>query len=148
MFKDDRQESLISRGVIRCIDPHLRTWIVPWSVDNNNALLTDEDAIAVDDWRVSFYDMGDNVLTSIYVDKSPELDGLNKQMVCLNAFYCVVSCRELGMPHNRYVMCRTYRNTKFKVILINPDSKSVEPLPGETLEQRLGDKADSETRES
>ena len=63
-FKKENDGQLFSRGVIRTIDPNLRVWIVPWSIDNPNALLVDEKNTVIDAWRTTFHDMGDAILLS------------------------------------------------------------------------------------
>ncbi len=146
-FNQERNGQLIARGVIRTIDPILRVWTVPWSVDNPHASLMDVDNAVVDLWKTTFYNMGDAVILSKTYEEEISENQLEKQMIALNAFYVVVSCHEIGMPE-RFVIAQTYRNKHFslKILNYNPDASKLKQ--GETLEQRYQQLLDEDNKET
>ncbi|OJU18680.1 MAG: hypothetical protein BGN88_09415 [Clostridiales bacterium 43-6] len=146
-FTQDAYGQLFARGVIRTIDPCLSQWIVPWSVDNNKALLFIEDEYIIDSWKITFYDMGDDIILLQEVDNNPTEEKLRKQMVYLNAFYVVVSCKEIGCSE-RFVIARTYRNNKFSINILNFDPKATKLKPDETLEDRYKHLIDQDAKET
>lgn len=146
-FRKENDGQLFSRGVIRTIDPVLRVWIVPWSIDNPNALLLDEKNTVIDAWRTTFYDMGDAVLLSRTYENDISEEQIEKQMMALNAFSAVVACHEAG-PSERFVITRTYRNKRFSLHYLNYNPEAGKLKPGETLEQRYQHLFDEDAAET
>lgn len=85
-FKDETLGSTFSRAVIRRIDPVLKAWIVPWSTDNPSALLIDEDNVIIDKWRITLYDMGDNIMDMQESESSIRQKTAQVMMLSVNAF--------------------------------------------------------------
>lgn len=123
-FKDEHEGVLYARAVIRTIDPNRISWIVPWSVDNPNALLIDEENTAIDSWRVNFYDIGDILIKSDKYNKPISKNHIMFDMMNMNAFYATISCREIGRKN--YIISKTYRNKAFNLLLIqDEDAKAL-----------------------
>ena len=119
-FKDEHKGALFARAVIRTIDPNLVSWIVPWSVDNPNALLIDEENTAIESWRINYYNMGDFLIKSEKYNKPISKNRIMFNMMNMNAFYATVSCCEIGSP--KYIISKTYRNMAFNLSLIQDDA--------------------------
>lgn len=138
-FKDERFGLQFARAVVRCIDPVLKSWIVPWSADNPKAALLDEGVSVVDRWRIALYDMGDKLFCTKTADQPITEQMAQVMMMSENAFYSVISCHEIG-DQEHFVICRTYRNAMFNLTVVDDDPERLERQKNEPLEicyQRL-----------
>lgn len=138
-FEHEHDGPYFSRGIIRSIDPILKAWISPWGVDNPKALLYEDNGITTDQWKTTFYEMGDTVILSKPHNGAVPLEQLEKEMVVLNAFYVVVSCHEAGQPEDRFVISEIHRNNRFQLAVIGENREQLiasnQPQPGEKAEE-------------
>lgn len=132
-FKEEHEGPLYVRAVIRCIDPVLKAWIVPWSIDNPSALLLDEENTLVVRWRITLYNMGDEVITSQESTVGISEKKVRVLMLSVNAFYAVVSCQDASM-RDRFIVSRTYRNQMFNLHVTDFDPEQLEKQKQEPLE--------------
>lgn len=133
-IQDEKNGPLFARAIIRCIDPVLKSWIVPWGIDNPKALLLDEDQAVIDHWRVTFYDMGDFVILKKESNEPIDEKMIQLLMMTNNAFYAVVSCQEVGNV-GRFIISRKYLNKAFNLSVMDYDEKRVLKQQQEPLEE-------------
>ena len=132
-LNDENIGPTFARAVIRRIDPCLKSWIVPWSIDNPSALLVDEDNAAIDKWRITLYDMGDNIIDIKESQSTISEKTAQSMMFSVNAFYAVISCHE-SESHDRFIISRTYRNKMFNLYVMDYDPEKIKAQQKEPLE--------------
>lgn len=133
-FKQEQEGPLYARAVIRTINPVLKEWIIPWSVDNSSALLLNEETALIERWRITLYDMGDKVISSKEATEPISEQYARVYMMSANAFYSVISCQEAGTP-NHFIISRTYRNKVFNLQVMGADPQRLQEQQKEPLEK-------------
>lgn len=114
-FTDEHDGPLYSRGIVRRIDPVLKHWITPLALNNSRAVLFDPGMFAVEEWRFSIYDIGDNKVethssATAFKDETIKIALQNR-----NAFYGVISAREPGASKKMFVISRIIINKLFNL---------------------------------
>ena len=150
-FNREHDGPLFSRGIIRSIDPVLKVWISPCGMDNPKALLYESEQIT-DQWKTTFYEMGDTIISSSIYNKAIPLELLAKQMALLNAFYVVVSCHEVGTPDDCFIISEIHRNEIFNLTIMGESYEKIiegsKLRPDERLEDVYKHLLDEDTAET
>lgn len=122
---DEKHGQLLSRGVMRVLDPLTGGWVVPKSIPNPKALLFDSTSILAEDWKIAFYDMGDCFMGSEVLGTEPSEETMELWMLNKNAFYCVLSGRSEGDADARFVVAKILHNKNFNLQVHGPGPRTI-----------------------
>lgn len=140
-FADEHYGPIYSRGTIRCLDLVLQGWRVAEAANNPRALLLDEET-PVEEWKLTLYDMGDNIIISEVFQESISESAVDAIMLNKNAFYGVVSAREMGVQF--FTISQIQINKSFNLHVNHTNNKSKQNLALTFAKALAQDKAETE----
>lgn len=119
-YMENKQEGyLYSRGIIRCLDPISKDWVIYRSMPNPNGCLFDPIGDHAEEWELSLYGIGDQCIEVARFQKKPKETHLKICMIALGAVYMVLAARERAAEKNQFLVSKIIHNQYFNLHVFN-----------------------------
>lgn len=139
---------LIPRCTVRFLDARRLDWRTIVTGINRQANLFHPEQMKARKWKVTYYDIADEVQAEEISDKLFAFNIVNAKMLNLNSVYCVLSACEIDAPDECFQVFCAVSNKYYNDSVIGEDGTPVTPpakTPISLFEQAL--KRDSEETE-
>lgn len=117
----------ISRFTIRFLDARRLDWRVIITGINKQASTFDPRQTPAEKWRITYYDIADEIQAQEESERIFKFDTVNLTMKNQNSVYSVLSACEAGEPDGRFRIFCSIDNKYFHFEVVDADGKPADP---------------------